>query len=240
MALGAANIHAVPVPPPGSTTAAPAAPSSLPLAPGPGAHATPPPHFHEPAPLSPGDAVGRLVCVQWPADGRWYQGEVLAFGAAQRPAYAAAPADGSPVDAHHVLFADGEDEWLDLREEAIAWGPAETARPQGALGALSGGPPVGDAARGWRVSLLCPASGRMLDALVTSYDARSGLHGVEYDDGTDAQVDVERAKVGRIRVMASVGTGRCVCVLGGQLLRVGQSFGGVGARHGLGCGGKKL
>lgn len=64
-------------------------------------------------PASAREAVGRRVLVYWQASGMWTPGEVLSFN----------PKTGR----HHVLYNDGEDEWLELAKESLAW--ESTGRP---------------------------------------------------------------------------------------------------------------
>lgn len=55
---------------------------------------------------SKGDAVGWGVSVFSHAEGRFVRGQVIAFGKKHQ---------------HHVLYEDGEDEWLRLAEEDVQW-----------------------------------------------------------------------------------------------------------------------
>lgn len=82
-------------------------------------------------PASAADAVGRRLSVYWQGDGRWYAAEVLAHNARS--------------GRHHLLYADGEDEWVDLRVEVVAW-----ARPQRERGAASTAIGVNEGRRGGR------------------------------------------------------------------------------------------
>ena len=102
-----------------------------------------------------------------------------------------------------VLYADGEDEWIDLAAES-ARGAARVA-PLGAFwpplapglapGSLR---PAGHAAVGWRVALYCSQEAAFFAADVTGFDARTGLHRLAYADGSgiveDARLDAEAVK----------------------------------------------
>jgi len=102
-----------------------------------------------------------------------------------------------------VLYADGEDEWIDLAAES-ARGAARVA-PLGALwpplapGLAAGAPrPGGCAAVGWRVALYCSREAAFFAADVRGFDARTGLHSLAYADGSgaveDARLDAEAVK----------------------------------------------
>lgn len=52
-------------------------------------------------------ALGWLVSVECPADGQQYQGQLIAYAA--------------ETGLHHVLYVDGEDEWLSIGVEQIDW-----------------------------------------------------------------------------------------------------------------------
>ena len=61
--------------------------------------ATPPRHTAE--------AVGWRIKVYWGGDGSWYEAEVLSFDEAKKK--------------HHLLYLDGEEEWVDLSKELLVW-----------------------------------------------------------------------------------------------------------------------
>jgi len=102
-----------------------------------------------------------------------------------------------------VLYADGEDEWIDLAAES-ARGAARVA-PLGAFwpplapglapGSLR---PAGHAAVGWRVALYCSQEATFFAADVAGFDSRTGLHRLAYVDGSgiveDARLDAEAVK----------------------------------------------
>lgn len=137
--LGAGNVapQPAPVPPPASLPALPppgARASDQPLAPS----AELPPMFGSCQLPAAEDAVGRTLCLFWRGDGQWYPGEVLAFD--------------EEAGLHKVLFCDGEEEWVDLKAERLAWAqpgaaalaagvcPGEDARRVGKrLGTAMGG-----------------------------------------------------------------------------------------------------
>lgn len=102
-----------------------------------------------------------------------------------------------------VLYADGEDEWIDLAAEAAS-GAARVAPlgsfwPPLALGLAPGRcRPEGAAAVGWRVALYCFREASFFAADVESFDCQTGLHRLAYVDGSgiveDARLDAEAVK----------------------------------------------
>lgn len=74
-------------------------------------------------PESPTEMVGRRLWLYWPGDGQWHAGEVLAFRVRK--------------GLHHVLYMDGEEEWVDLAKEEVVW--AKPLRmPPVAIGIVQG------------------------------------------------------------------------------------------------------
>jgi len=65
------------------------------------------------APALDAAAVGWNLGIHWGADDKFYDAHVINWDA--------------PSRRHHVLYADGEDEWLDLSAESLAW----RGRPEG-------------------------------------------------------------------------------------------------------------
>lgn len=53
------------------------------------------------------DTLGWVVKVWCPADGQYHQGQLISFRA--------------ETGRHHVLYEDGEDEWLELSQERLKW-----------------------------------------------------------------------------------------------------------------------
>lgn len=51
--------------------------------------------------------MGWRVGILWEADGNYYEGEVLSFN--------------SKSSKHHILYEDGEDEWVQLNKEVKCW-----------------------------------------------------------------------------------------------------------------------
>lgn len=69
-------------------------------------------------------AVGWCVSIYSHAEGKFVKGQIIAHGKRQR---------------HHVLFEDGEDEWLKLAEEHVQWHSKKCSIAQTA-GLQQGGP----------------------------------------------------------------------------------------------------
>jgi hypothetical protein len=109
------------------------------------------------------------VSLLFEGDGQWYRGEVVGWDARRARAL--------------LLYDDGEDEWVSLEEERLAW----HARLQGHSGVHPGAPrgeaPAGAAALGWRVGVYWPADAAFYCGEVVGWDAGAGVHEVAYDDG---------------------------------------------------------
>jgi hypothetical protein len=76
------------------------------------------------APSGPEDAVGRRVSLYWQGGATWHLAEVMAYN--------------PRTERHHLLYMDGEDEWVELGREVVAW----VAKPRGpvtAIGIIAGG-----------------------------------------------------------------------------------------------------
>lgn len=133
----------------------------------------------EKAPSISEEAEGWHIRIRALMDGKMYGAEVLRFNA--------------NTNKHHLLYEDGEDEWVNLKEEEIEWvGLVPEGRPnvcpgvvQDVLGTyqVPGRKPEGKAAVGWRVGVFWPGDGAFFTGEVTGYDESSGKHEVAYDDG---------------------------------------------------------
>jgi hypothetical protein len=116
-------------------------------------------------------AVGWRINFWWAGTREWVEGEVLAHR----------EADGR----HHVVFADGEDEWLHLDRECIRWlgntkQRGSQLRPI-AFGLDSGQlAPKGRDAVKWRVGLHSNSLGRFVRAEIAEFDSATGRHRVSY------------------------------------------------------------
>lgn len=113
-------------------------------------------------------ALGWLVAVQCRSNGRACQGQLIAYAE-----------DG---DRHHLLYADGEDEWLCLAKEGVQWiqhmdHPIAPGLPEG----LS--KPVGEQAVGWRVAVYWRADKAFYHATIKSYDPATGQYCLAYAKG---------------------------------------------------------
>lgn len=53
------------------------------------------------------EAVGWRIKLFWGADGAWYEAEVLSYD--------------DHKHRHHVLYLDGEEEWVALNQEMVVW-----------------------------------------------------------------------------------------------------------------------
>eukprot|EP00884_Botryococcus_braunii_P019151 jgi/Botrbrau1/591/Bobra.0010s0056.1 len=98
---------------------------------------------------------------------RWYRAEVLAF---------------NENGFHHLLYQDGEDEWVDLSREAVQWLTSAPLEPLGA--GLPPGQlvPVGQQAVGWRVSVYWLRDSQFHSAVIKHYNLATGRHELEYDE----------------------------------------------------------
>lgn len=120
-------------------------------------------------------AVGRRVTVYCHVDGEFYRAEVLCFDRLAKR--------------HHVLYDDGEDEWLSLPEEHCSWQrtPRQQAAGAGAQSALSVGlkkgqaMPKGRKAIGWLISVYRLKEMAFHQGKVVGYDAASGKHLVRFE-----------------------------------------------------------
>lgn len=78
---------------------------------------------------------------------------------------------------HHLLYLDGENEWLDLGKEAAVWTRAPVPGAAIAAGALGAeGVPQGRAALGWRVAVYWRDDRAFYEGVVVQYDPGSGRH----------------------------------------------------------------
>ncbi len=66
-----------------------------------------------PPPATPEAAVGRHLWLYCPASGRWTEGVVMAVSQAG-------------TGAHHVVYADGAEEWVTLNHEVVVWTSANS------------------------------------------------------------------------------------------------------------------
>lgn len=114
-------------------------------------------------------AVGGRVAVLFAGDGRQYAGWVLAYSAKSGK--------------HHILYEDGEDEWLDLQADALEWSPRAAGQ------ALHVGLPPGtelpaaEAAVGWQLGVYWKEDGLFYRAQCVAFERGTGAHLLLYDDG---------------------------------------------------------
>ena len=95
----------------------------------------PPRRLAPPLPRPPACARLRQVSVLFDGDGQWYRGEVLGYDKRK--------------GRHLVLYDDGEDEWLALERENLAWHKL-------ARGASAACPGVQKGGLGWAARRLWP------------------------------------------------------------------------------------
>lgn len=139
-----------------------------------------PKHEAEP-PVRPEDAISRRVSVYWPADGNWYSGEVLAYNVKN--------------GLYHVLYMDGEDEWLSLREEYVTWyKPARHTYTSAGL-CSDETIPSGRNAIGWRVAIYWKDDMVFYDARIIGYDNATGRHQVLYNDSQSEVISLHGEKI---------------------------------------------
>ncbi|KAL6768038.1 hypothetical protein ACKKBF_B37530 [Auxenochlorella protothecoides x Auxenochlorella symbiontica] len=118
---------------------------------------------------TPADVRGAALSVRCPGDGRWHRGVVLDGGA-------------GAGERALVVYEDGEDEWLALGRESLAWHGAGAERDRAAR-------PAGAAAAGWRVGVYRPAERRFAAGEVTAVDDGGGGIRVTLDDGQCLDLD---------------------------------------------------
>ncbi|KAK9832914.1 hypothetical protein WJX74_001631 [Apatococcus lobatus] len=127
-------------------------------------------------------AVGGRLLVRFNPTGEMFGGEVLAWSECQKQ--------------HHVLYDDGEEEWMNLSaEDGLVW--------QGAQRGTSVSPgipegqsvPKGRAAVGWRIAVHWKEDAKFYAGEVISFDTATGRHEVLYDDGEKEHISLTSEKV---------------------------------------------
>ncbi|BDA40778.1 probable DNA mismatch repair protein MSH6 at C-terminar half [Coccomyxa sp. Obi] len=126
-------------------------------------------------------AVGGRISIHFAGVGIWCRGEVLAYDASR--------------EKHHILYEDGENEWVRLSREAYTWCPncAESAYPAGLPPGTAA--PSGQEAIGWRVSIYWPDNSTFYVGEVIGFDNVTGRHHVLYDNGDQEHLALNAAKV---------------------------------------------
>ncbi|GAB4820373.1 hypothetical protein N2152v2_007419 [Parachlorella kessleri] len=127
-------------------------------------------------------AVGWQVSVLFDGDGHWYRGEAVAYDKRR--------------GRHLVLFDDGEDEWLALEHESVAWHKLARGANTVCPGIKPGTPaPRGRAAVGWRVGVFWSADMVFYSGEVSGFEAATGRHTVAYDDGDVRTISLSTDKM---------------------------------------------
>lgn len=139
-----------------------------------------PKHESEP-PSKPEEALHRRVAIYWPADGVWYPAEILAYN--------------SSTALHHVLYLDGEDEWLDLLQEHVTWyRPARHTYTSAGL-CSDDNIPSGRNAIGWRIAVYWKEDMMFYDARIIGYDNATGRHQILYNDNQIETISLHGEKL---------------------------------------------
>lgn len=126
-------------------------------------------------------AVGYRMGLLWEADGRFHYGEVLAYNEHKHK--------------HHILFDDGEDEWVQLTKEAKVW------RHKGRGASLPAGlaqgedAPRGRSAIGWRIGVYWKEDTVFYEGEIKGYDSATGKHHILYDDTEDEYISLSTEKI---------------------------------------------
>ncbi|KAK9810501.1 hypothetical protein WJX72_011850 [[Myrmecia] bisecta] len=126
-------------------------------------------------------AVGWRVAVLFVGDGKRYSGEVLAYNAKDKR--------------HLVLYDDGEDEMLNLSMEAVHWLSARNGKSVAAGLPPGEVAPQGEAGIGWRIRVYWPADMQLYRGEVVGYEAETRLHFVQYADGEEEWLQLDREKL---------------------------------------------
>eukprot|EP00798_Chlamydomonas_sp_ICE-L_P005047 gene5047-34836_t len=93
----------------------------------------------------PEDALERTLFIYWQAKAAWFPGEVLSYN--------------KLTQRHHILYHDGEHEWLHLPDELVRWSTLSKATSQSHFGLAPGHvAPQGREVVGWRVAVHCSKS----------------------------------------------------------------------------------
>uniref|UniRef100_A0A061QY62 Tudor domain-containing protein n=1 Tax=Tetraselmis sp. GSL018 TaxID=582737 RepID=A0A061QY62_9CHLO len=126
-------------------------------------------------------AVGWRLGILWEADGNFYEGEVLSYN--------------PKTHKHHILFQDGEDEWVYLSKEVKCWksrgrGPS---RPAGLPAGEEA--PKGRVAIGWRIGVYWKEDHSFYNGEIRGYDSATGKHHIHYDDNEDEYISLSTEKV---------------------------------------------
>lgn len=114
-------------------------------------------------------AIGGRVSIFFPGDGHQHSGWVLAHDRRR--------------GRHHVLYDDGEDEWIFLSADASSWESASIHCPRHGGLPPDTEPPGGMAAVGYNVAVYWKEDAIFCSARVTAFDHSSGAHMVLYKDG---------------------------------------------------------
>eukprot|EP01026_Neomeris_dumetosa_P060397 TRINITY_DN5695_c0_g1_i2.p1 TRINITY_DN5695_c0_g1~~TRINITY_DN5695_c0_g1_i2.p1 ORF type:complete len:512 (-),score=40.50 TRINITY_DN5695_c0_g1_i2:268-1803(-) len=128
------------------------------------------------------ECVGYNVGIYWGGNQSYLLAEVVAFNS--RSGY------------HHVLYRDGEGEWLILEDEKIQWYDKHRCASF-AAGVLEDGkqPPRGKNAVGWRVGIYCKEFQCFRECSIASYDNSTGKHKVVFVDGSQHQISLSSVRV---------------------------------------------
>jgi hypothetical protein len=127
-------------------------------------------------------------CVSWrlsirAADKLWYLGEIIAYKASN--------------GLHLVLYDDGEDEWVDLPNELIAWHCLSKDKKDPVFPGLdkSAEKPIQKHAIGWRVSVFWPHERSFFGGEIIGYDDEADTYQVSYHDGELSMINLAEDKV---------------------------------------------
>lgn len=118
-------------------------------------------------------ALGWKISVFCRADSCSYEGQLIAH----KPS----------SNLHHILYQDGEDEWLCLQQEQIQW-MQHLDRPSPAGLKPGESAPVGEEAIGWQISVYWRASCQFLSASVTFFNSEENQHLVTYSNGDEEHI----------------------------------------------------
>eukprot|EP00873_Tetraselmis_striata_P037975 jgi/Tetstr1/458239/TSEL_044727.t1 len=127
------------------------------------------------------NAVGYRIGILWEADGAYHHGEVLAY-----------------IDhkhKHHILYDDGEDEWIQLTKEAKVWRHKGRGASLPAGIAQGDSAPRGRSAIGWRIGVYWKEDTVFYEGEIKGYDSATGKHHILYDDSEDEYISLSTEKI---------------------------------------------
>lgn len=127
-------------------------------------------------------------CISWrlsirAADKLWYLGEIISYN--------------SSKGLHLVLYDDGEDEWVDLPNELIAWHCLSKDKKDAVFPGLdkSAEKPIKKQAIGWRISVFWPNEMSFFGGEIIGYDDEADTYEISYHDGELSNINLAVDKV---------------------------------------------